>query len=250
MNISGIYDRNRIYISSENQEKIKHCKVVLAGAGLGSIIAECALRLGFENICLIDGDNVEASNLNRQNYTLRDIGKPKVEVLAERLKSINPNANIVCKNIFIDEQNIQSLIRGFNIAINAIDFNSTIPFLFDEVCLNQEIPVIHPYNLGWAGCVFVVTQSSEKIDSIQKHHKGFEVQFVNHVIKNLKQQKIDISWLEDTLDRFLSEQEWLSPPQLSVASWITAGLCTDIMYKLATGGKPKVLPDYYFLSAM
>lgn len=43
------YSRNRIYIGEEQQERIKQVRVLLGGAGIGSIIAECALRFGFEN---------------------------------------------------------------------------------------------------------------------------------------------------------------------------------------------------------
>ena len=60
-----MYSRNRIYIKPDEQEKIKHFRVLLGGAGIGSIIAECALRMGFETITIIDGDKVEkiVSNL-------------------------------------------------------------------------------------------------------------------------------------------------------------------------------------------
>ena len=44
-----MYRRNYLYINSENQEKIKNYRVLTGGCGLGSVIAECALRLGFEN---------------------------------------------------------------------------------------------------------------------------------------------------------------------------------------------------------
>ncbi len=63
---------------------------IFGGAGIGSIIAECALRMGFETITIIDGDKVEKSNLNRQNYRLEDVGNYKAESLAKRLLSINP----------------------------------------------------------------------------------------------------------------------------------------------------------------
>lgn len=53
------YNRNRIYIPTLVQEKIKDVNILLAGCGIGSVIAECALRMGFENITLVDGDNVE-----------------------------------------------------------------------------------------------------------------------------------------------------------------------------------------------
>ena len=89
-----MYRRNYLYINSGNQEKIKNYRVLIGGCGLGSVIAECALRLGFENICIIDGDKVELSNLNRQNYTYNDIGKFKVDALKARLLQINSHAKI------------------------------------------------------------------------------------------------------------------------------------------------------------
>lgn len=88
------YSRNRLYIPSNEQEIIKNTPILVGGCGLGSNIAECMLRLGFESITLVDGDKVELSNLNRQNYVGVDIGKQKSEQIYERLKSINPQANI------------------------------------------------------------------------------------------------------------------------------------------------------------
>ena len=95
------YGRNRIYVDAEEQEQVRGFRVFLGGAGIGSIIAECALRFGFETLTIVDGDKVEELNLNRQNYRMCDIGKPKVEALKERLLSINPSANITAVNIFI-----------------------------------------------------------------------------------------------------------------------------------------------------
>lgn len=83
------YNRNRIYVSEEEQDKTRETRILLGGAGIGSIIAECALRFGFEDIVIVDGDKVELSNLNRQNYEKRDIGKSKAECLAKRLQRGN-----------------------------------------------------------------------------------------------------------------------------------------------------------------
>lgn len=58
------YSRNRLYVSEREQSIIKYYKIFLGGAGIGSIVAECALRLGFEHITIVDGDKVEESNLN------------------------------------------------------------------------------------------------------------------------------------------------------------------------------------------
>jgi Dinucleotide-utilizing enzymes involved in molybdopterin and thiamine biosynthesis family 2 len=64
------YSRNRIYVRPEEQQIVKKFRILLGGAGIGSIIAECALRFGFETITIVDGDLVEESNLNRQNYRI------------------------------------------------------------------------------------------------------------------------------------------------------------------------------------
>ena len=88
------YNRNRIYVSTDQQDKIRETRILLGGAGIGSIIAECALRFGFEDMVIVDGDKVELSNLNRQNYVKSDIGKSKAECLSKRLLRVNPKANI------------------------------------------------------------------------------------------------------------------------------------------------------------
>ncbi|ETK03045.1 hypothetical protein T231_09000 [Tannerella sp. oral taxon BU063 isolate Cell 6/7/9] len=97
------YERNRIYLSEDNQKKIKSYRVLLAGASIGSNIAEILLRIGFESLTIVDGDIVEDSNLNRQNYSYSDIGLPKVEALKDRLLSINANAQIKVLHTFIEK---------------------------------------------------------------------------------------------------------------------------------------------------
>ena len=75
------YGRNRLYVSEKEQSLVKDYKIFLGGAGIGSIIAECSLRFGFEHITIVDGDKVEESNLNRQNYTENDIWQIQGRVL-------------------------------------------------------------------------------------------------------------------------------------------------------------------------
>ena len=128
------YIRNRIYLTESEQETIKNCPVVLGGSGIGSIIAECALRLGFENITIIDGDEVELSNLNRQNYTEADLKTSKVEAIKKRLLSINKEANIKIHDCFLTTENVEEFILGHRIAINALDFTSDVPLTFDKIC--------------------------------------------------------------------------------------------------------------------
>jgi len=128
------YQRNRIYISDKEQEAIKKMPILIAGAGIGSIIAECALRLGFETLTIVDGDIVEESNLNRQNYIHQDIGHSKIYALKKRLKEINPEANIIIYNKYFNHNNVKDIIKGHSIAINALDFTTDLPLVFDDFC--------------------------------------------------------------------------------------------------------------------
>ena len=104
------YRNNRIYLSNEEQAKIKDTRILLAGAGINSVIAECALRFGFETITIVDGDKVRIEDLSRQNYTHADKGKYKAECLCKRLLKINPEANIRFINSEIDETNVHVVV--------------------------------------------------------------------------------------------------------------------------------------------
>jgi len=240
-----MYKRNRLYVSDLEQEKIKNTRILIAGAGLGSNIAECALRTGFENITICDMDDVELSNLNRQNYTQNDIENSKVNSLYKRLKSINPNAIINHHNIFLTEDNCAEYLDGIDIAINTIDFTSKAPFIFDEICLKNKIPVLHPYNLGWAGCVFVINELSESLETIVKNFDEPEIETVEHIIVN-NNKDCDLAWLKDVLKAYQEEGGTVSPPQLAVGSWINAGICASLLFKLANRKTVKVFPDFYF----
>lgn len=242
------YNRNRIYIKLDEQEKIKHFRVLLGGAGIGSIIAECALRMGFETLTIVDGDKVEVSNLNRQNYRLEDVGSYKAESLAKRLLSINPDANITVINKFVDHDNVEKLIEGHDIAINALDFKSDIPFVFDKICAEKNIYVLHPYNFGWAGFLTVVDPDGKQLQDLSEKWEGFELKVANYVLGYQAFWMQPQDWLDKIVKQYLREDGTVPPPQLSVASWITAGLCTHAMFNIATGKNIKKFPKFYLSS--
>ena len=245
-----MYRRNYLYISTEQQEKMKNYRIVIGGCGLGSVIAECALRLGFENICIVDGDKVELSNLNRQNYTYVDIGRFKVDVLKERLLHINPNAQIrsICEFLTID--NIyKHLNQRFDLAINTIDFTSGIPFLFDEICSSTYIPVMHPLNLGWGACVIIIDQQSRKLSELGLDYKGFELSMAQHIFDELRRVENVPGYLADIIKKYTSiKNQGISPPQLSVGSWMVASMSTTLMYNLCINKSVKIFPEVYFES--
>ncbi|CAM1372972.1 ThiF family adenylyltransferase [Tenacibaculum xiamenense] len=245
------YSRNRIYISKEEQEMIKDFPILLGGSGIGSAIAECALRLGFEKITIIDGDEVETSNLNRQNYTANDVGTMKTEAIMKRLKSINSNADIVHHNCFLTPENVHEFIKGHKAAINALDFTSEVPLMFDKICQEENITVLHPYNLGWAGLVTVIAPDSFSLDIIAKKGERFnELNMVEYASSFMKFWGNPQDWIDDVIREFKNEEEPLPPPQLSVASSLVAGMCTHILFNLVTGREVKKFPDFYLTSLL
>ena len=239
------YNRNKFYISSIEQESIKKCKLLFAGCGIGSNIAECALRLGFEDITLIDGDTIEYTNLNRQNYSSRDVGQYKTMALQKRLLDINPGASISTHNIFLDHANVHNVLTNHNIAINALDFQSDIPFYFDELCQQKGIPVLHPYNIGWATLLFIISPEGPNLKTISPEYRGFEKKVAAYLIDNLDNESGN--WIKDVLDKFEKNGQG-QPPQLAIGSWLAGGVCTNVLYKLATGKAVKYFPEFYFLT--
>ena len=245
------YDRNRIYLSNQEQETIKQCPILLGGSGIGSVIAECALRLGFENITIVDGDQVETSNLNRQNYTEEDISVDKVSAIKRRLKSINKNANIEVHNCFLTKDNVADFIEGHKIAINALDFSSEVPLLFDEICQQKGIPVLHPYNLGWGGLLTIISPKGLSLTSIEKPQEKFnEVKMVEYASNYLKFWRTPHHWIDEVIEKYTKEKGSLPPPQLSIASWTVAAMCTHVLFNIATDKHIKTFPEFYLSTLM
>ena len=94
---------------------------VIGAGGLGSNCAVHLVRCGFSSLVLADRDTVEASNLNRQHFTLDQIGRPKVEALRENLLAINPAARIEAHRLHVDAGNMTGLFAACDAVVEAVD---------------------------------------------------------------------------------------------------------------------------------
>ncbi len=110
------------YLKPKQLTSIQSKKIGIGGAGgLGSNVAMILTRTGFCHFEIIDKDLVEASNLNRQDYTLADIGQPKVEALKKRILSINPEARVDIHHRSWDETTGGGLFNGYDVIVEAFD---------------------------------------------------------------------------------------------------------------------------------
>ena len=116
--------RSCLLMGDEGMEQLRQTKVIIFGVGgVGSWCAESLVRTGLTHLTIVDGDTVCASNINRQLMaTMETVGSVKVEVLRQRLLSINPDAQITARHELFTESSVASFeLDSYDIIIDAID---------------------------------------------------------------------------------------------------------------------------------
>ena len=131
-------------------EKLRAAHVCVAGiGGVGTWAAEALARSGVGALTLVDLDEVCASNINRQLHALTEtIGRPKVEVMAERIRAINPDCRVTAEQEFFNAQTAAALLAPkFDFMLDAID-SVTNKVLLLARCRKKNLPVV---SCGGAG---------------------------------------------------------------------------------------------------
>ncbi|KAB8028484.1 HesA/MoeB/ThiF family protein [Fluviispira multicolorata] len=129
------------------QEKIKSLNICIIGVGgVGSYLSYGLLAMGVSKITLVDHDSIELSNTSRQMlYVEADVGRSKIEVAKEKLKLVNPEAEINTHNIAIKNDAILEVCLQNNpdLVILAADTpRGLIPYIVDRVCHKKNIPFV------------------------------------------------------------------------------------------------------------
>ena len=120
----AIFLRSEMLLGNEAMERIAQKRVIIFGVGgVGSWCAESLVRSGIHHLTIVDSDCVSITNINRQLMaTTKTVGMPKVEVLKERLLSINPQAEITAlQKIFSEESASKFCMEDYDYIIDAID---------------------------------------------------------------------------------------------------------------------------------
>ncbi len=139
----------RLY-SQSGMEKLQQSNVTVIGiGGVGSWVAEALARSAVGHITLIDLDDICVTNTNRQIHALSGtVGKLKVEVMAERIKQINPDCQVVQVVDFINKDNVsQYLSNDTDYVVDAID-NARVKAAIVYYCKRNKIKII---TIGGAG---------------------------------------------------------------------------------------------------
>ena len=118
------FARTEMLVGPEGLARLHRARVLVAGLGaVGSYAVEGLARAGIGHLRLADFDILQPSNINRQLYALEStLGRPKVEVAAERVRDIHPACDIDARRVFIDADTAPDLVAGgIDIVIDAID---------------------------------------------------------------------------------------------------------------------------------
>lgn len=144
-------------VGGKGQEKLLKSKVLIVGTGgLGAPVSMYLAAAGIGTIGLIDGDRVDVTNLQRQivHFT-EDIGVPKVESAAVKLKAINPSVNVETYHNLVTSENIMDIISGFDFIVDGTD-NFAAKFLINDACYFAKKPFSHAGILRFDGQLFTI----------------------------------------------------------------------------------------------
>jgi adenylyltransferase/sulfurtransferase len=159
------------------QLRLKRATALIAGlGGLGSPLALYLAAAGVGHLKLVDMDNVELSNLNRQVlHWDEDVGESKVNSATQKVQRINPTTRVEGIDLTIDEKNVLELLEGCDVILDAMD-NFSVRYLLNAAAIAHRVPFIHGAVYGYEGrLASVVPGKTACLECIYPHAPPREV---------------------------------------------------------------------------
>ncbi len=143
------FSRHEKLVGEKGIKRLSEANLAVFGiGGVGGYVAEALARAAIGSIVLVDSDEIEPSNINRQIIALEStLGIQKVEVMKKRILDINPNCNVLAIKAVITENNIESLLNGITYAVDAVDDVKAKTEIIKK-CKSKGIPVISAMGAG------------------------------------------------------------------------------------------------------
>ena len=138
------FSRNELAIGKEGMDSLKNTTVAVLGVGgVGSFSAEALARTGVGRIILVDKDDVDITNVNRQIHALLStVGQPKAELMKARIQDINPDCEVIALKMFYTEETFEEFF-SYNLDY-VIDASDTVIYKMHVMkeCLKRNIKII------------------------------------------------------------------------------------------------------------
>ncbi|NBC31352.1 MAG: molybdopterin-synthase adenylyltransferase MoeB [Alphaproteobacteria bacterium] len=139
-------------IDEAGQETLLAARVLVVGAGgLGSPLLLYLAAAGVGTLGIVDDDRVDLTNLQRQViHSMADLGRPKVESAADRLRALNPDVTVAPHAVRLTADNAAELIAGYDLVADGSD-NAETRFLVADTCHRAQTPLVTAALLGFDG---------------------------------------------------------------------------------------------------
>lgn len=139
---------------------LKNSQVAIIGCGgLGTVVASYLAGSGVGQLTLIDGDDVELSNLPRQlAFDVDSCGLNKADELTQRLYSQNDEIDVLMQPLFLDQDNMDSILSDHDLIIDCSD-NFTIRHLVNKWCVEHQSSLLSASVIGWHGQMLLVDKN-------------------------------------------------------------------------------------------
>ena len=163
----------------EGQLRLRNARVLIVGTGgLGSPIALYLAAAGVGTIGIADGDVVDRSNLQRQIiHNTSDINRRKVLSAKEKIERINPNVNIVTYDFFLSPENVDAIVKEYDIVASATD-TLEAKYLVNDSCVRLSKPFCHGGVSEFEGQIFTFVPGTACYRCIFGNHENSGIKSV------------------------------------------------------------------------
>lgn len=250
--------RNEGYVSAETQARVRSTRLLVAGCGIGSSLAICATRFGFERFLLVDGDVVDAHNLNRQFFDAADVGRPKVEALRDHILRINPGADVEVVRANLDAGNTADIVARCDFVFDTVDFLDLPAILgLHEAAHAMGKPILTALSVGFGALVWYFpagspctlrtllerdfVAASREVAGGQPSYAAVFASFVGRIAPHLDAEVVA------QIGRVLSllrEGRPCPAPQVAVGSFAIGAMATSIMHDVLAGRDVPSAPSF------
>ncbi|MDO5517114.1 MAG: tRNA threonylcarbamoyladenosine dehydratase [Clostridium sp.] len=204
MEVQNSLIRTGLLIGIDGLEKLENSRVIVFGVGgVGSFTVEALARAGVGELTLIDNDTVDISNLNRQIHaTYETVDKPKVDVMKERILSINKNCKVITHQVFVNQDNIEELVpKDVDYVVDAID-TVTAKLGLAEYCYKNNIKLMSSMGTGNK-----LDPTQFKVTDVFKTKVCPLAKVMRHELRKRGVDKLKVIYSEETPLKPLSPEE-------------------------------------------
>jgi molybdopterin/thiamine biosynthesis adenylyltransferase len=237
----NFFNRNLGLISENEQEKLFHTSVAIAGAGGdGGLLAERLVRFGIGKIILADPESFEPANINRQFASgVKSFGRNKAEAVAEELLKINPSISVTIYNEGLTKENVNAFVSAADVVVDEIEYSlPCLSVMLHKETREQSKHVFMGANIGWGASAFCFSPTGETFET------HFEYDEQTQTINPLKYAAAIPAYFENELIEEILSGKQAMPALSSSVSLVASIISNEIIFFITGKKKPVVAPNF------